>query len=57
MTARATAAEAQSAAGGTFHSIVIKSDGTVCEFVYNDVGSVGDGTWTDRELQVSRLRK
>lgn len=52
----ATPASAQSATGG-YHSLVVKSDGTVWSFGYNGVGSLGDGTTTDRSspVQVSGL--
>jgi alpha-tubulin suppressor-like RCC1 family protein len=53
----ATPVAAQTAATGAYHSIVLKSDGTVWAFGYNGAGSLGDGTSTDRKtaVQVSGL--
>jgi alpha-tubulin suppressor-like RCC1 family protein len=51
------AASAQTAAGGVYHSLVLKSDGTLWAFGYNGEGELGDGTWTSRStpVQVSGL--
>jgi alpha-tubulin suppressor-like RCC1 family protein len=48
---------AQTLAGGGYHSLVLKADGTVWGFGYNGVGELGDGTTTDRSapVQVSGL--
>ncbi len=58
-----TLTEASSAAttprvdGGEWHSIALKSDGTVWTWGYNGYGQLGDGTNTNRTkpLQVSDL--
>jgi alpha-tubulin suppressor-like RCC1 family protein/DNA-binding beta-propeller fold protein YncE len=37
---------------GTYHSVALKSDGTVWTWGYNGFGSLGDGTTTDRAVPV-----
>lgn len=48
---------AQTLAGGTNHSVILKSDGTVWTVGHNGVGQLGDGTTTARTsvVQVSGL--
>lgn len=38
--------------GGGFHSLVLKSDGTVWAWGLNMYGQLGDGTNTDRKMPV-----
>ncbi|GDX40608.1 hypothetical protein LBMAG21_09000 [Armatimonadota bacterium] len=47
----------QVAGGGNYHSLALKSDGTIWAWGYNAVGQLGDGTTTDRNtpVQVSGL--
>jgi YD repeat-containing protein len=44
-------------AGGYFHTIALKNDGTVWAWGYNGYGQLGDGTTTTRTtpVQVSGL--
>jgi alpha-tubulin suppressor-like RCC1 family protein len=44
-------------AAGDYHTIVLKSDGTVWAWGYNTSGQLGDGTTTNRTtpVQVSGL--
>jgi alpha-tubulin suppressor-like RCC1 family protein len=42
-------------AAGTFHSIALKSIGTVWAVGYNPLGQLGDGTFTDRHTPVLSL--
>jgi alpha-tubulin suppressor-like RCC1 family protein len=44
-------------AGGSYHSVFLKNDGTAWATGYNGYGQVGDGTWTSRSspVQVSGL--
>ena len=44
-------------AGGDFHTVALKSDGTVWAWGYNDEGQLGDGITTGRTtpVQVSSL--
>jgi alpha-tubulin suppressor-like RCC1 family protein len=43
--------------GGNYHSVALKTDGTVWAWGYNYYGQLGDGTYTDRSTpaQVSNL--
>ncbi len=51
------AAAGATAAGGQYHSLVVKSDGTVWAWGYNGYGQLGDGTYTQAftVVQVSGL--
>lgn len=48
---------AQTLAGGAYHSVILKSDGTVWTIGHNGSGQLGDNTTTDRNtpIQVSGL--
>src|SRR5579862_2590939 len=43
------------AAGGSDHSLVLRSDGTVWGFGYNGYGQLGDGTTTERTSPVQSI--
>ena len=44
-----------SASGGMWHSMILKSDGTMASFGRNNYGQLGDGTTTDRSNPVQVL--
>jgi alpha-tubulin suppressor-like RCC1 family protein len=51
--ASATAAFAQTAAGGYAHTVILNSDGTVWTVGANGLGELGDGTQTTRRTPVA----